>query len=559
MTMRHRTAAALTTAALTVAALGLGTAAAPAPDPTPLEEGLAALTRCEEAVERRSAAEAGEWATRAEAGFAAALAADPAAADAHLGLAKTLLHCRIEDAPMMEKAVLLQRIEEHLGAVLAATPDHWEARFLYGALLYNVPPFLGRDEDAVRHLTAALELQETGRGPDLAEPYLYLGDLHRRGGREDEARAIWSRGRERHPGVEAFAERLQPAAPDAPDAPAATEGDSAAPGGGSATPEAALRRLVEAEVARPGVPGVAVAVARGGRPLLVAGFGHADVENRVPMTADSVCRIGSLSKQFTAVAFLRLAEDGAVGLDDPVARRLAPELAPALDGITFRHLLNHTAGLPRDPAEGADWLGGSLALPRVGEPGARYSYSNLGYAVLGRALEGVADEPFPELLGRRVLSPAGLEDTRLCDEREIVPRRAQGYGWRGDRLVNDDPMGGGPALLYAGGLCSTARDLLRWQRALHGGGLLSPASYAVLVAVPRVGDAAGTTYAAGLRVDAPRGRRTIHHSGGVSGFLSEVAYLPGDDLVVVVLTNGEASDPRRLGLDLADALLSPVG
>lgn len=532
-------------------------------DQDALEAGRRALEQCTAAAERQSSIEAATQAQVAEESFATLLDVDPANLEARLGIVRTLLQCRIEAAPMMEKMELLQRIESELSQVLAVAPDHWEAHFLYGTLLYNVPPFLGRTEDAIDHFEALIEMEDESRGPVAPEPYLFLGDLYRRQGSEKQAVEIWRRGRERFPREAGFDERLAtPADSQATEssvsehtaAPPPSRADAAKPPTDAL--RAALRGLIEREIARPEVPGLAVAVARHGEPLLREGGGMADVENEVLMTADSVVRIGSLTKQFTAVAVLRLAEQGTLAVDDPLARWLEARPSEAVEGVTLRHLLNHTSGLPQDPVEGGDWIADSLAAPRVGAPGERYAYSNLGYALLGRVLEAASGERFDRLLEDEVLSPAGLEATALCDERAIVPRRAQGYTWRGNRLLNDDPVRPSTALTYAGGLCSTVRDLLTWQLALHGGQVLSPAGYRTMLAVPTVADPAGTTYAAGLRIEAPREHQVIHHSGAISGFLSELAYYPQAELAIAVIANSEAADPRALGYEIAAMLSS---
>lgn len=518
-----------------------------------LGEATEALAACTAAAERRSPVEAAEHAARAEAKLQAVLAGDPAQPDAHLVLAKTLLQCRIAEAPMMEKVELMMRIERHLGAVLETDPQRWEAHYLYGVLLYNVPPMLNRGDDAAEHLTRTVALQEAGGGPQLAEPYLLLGDLHRRLGREDEAQSIWTRGRALYPGETAFDERLgeanQSEPPGGPERPGGTD----PPG----SPRAALRERLRREAQRGEIPGVVAGLSVDGRRVLLEGFGLADVENEVAMTEDSVVRIGSVTKQFTAVVLLRLAEEGLLRLDDPAKRWLPAGDGEALEGIDLRQLLTHTAGLPRDPVDGAGWIPASLALPRVGRPEERYAYSNLGYALLGRVIERAGEASFAELLERFVLAPAGMPATGVCDERSIVPHRAQGYGWLGDRLVNDDAVSWDAALLYAGGLCSSARDLLRWQEALHGGRLLGREAYAELITVPRVSDPAGTSYAAGLRIDSRDGGAVIHHAGGISGFLSELAYHPPAKLAVVVVVNSEAADPRSLAFELA-GLISAV-
>ena len=509
-----------------------------------LAAGTSALERCREAARRQSWEEAAVLAGEAEEAFAGVAAGSPDHVAARVGAAQALMECRIEAAPMMEKVALMQAIEEQLAAALAADPDHWEARYVYGAFLYHVPPFLNRTDDAIVHLERLVAGEDTVGASRSPEPYRMLGDLYRRRDRAADARAAWRKGLDRHPGAADLQERLRAAEEAAAPAPAST------PSPPEAVLEERLRRRLETEVARPEVAGMAVGVVRRGDPLLVEGFGFADLENEVPATPRTVFRIGSITKQFTAAAVLRLAEEERLDLDDPVSRWL-PEAARAGE-VRLHHLLSHTAGLPRDPVGSSTWIADSLAAPRLGAPGERYGYSNVGYGLLGLVVERASGTSWPAYLEAAFFGPLGMTATRPCDPREIIPRRAEGYTWLGDRLFNDDPLRYGPALMASGGLCSTLEDLLRWQSALHGGPLLAPESYRRMTTPPGVAAPEGTTYGFGVRVDAPRGSKVIHHSGGISGFLSELAWYPGEELAVAVLTNSEATDPRGLGFDLAD-------
>lgn len=514
-----------------------------------MEQGRQALERCTAAQEEGVEGVADAAGQEAAEAFSQALAAAPESVEARLGAAKARLLCRIAQAPMMEKMTLMQEIESLLNGALERQPRHWEARFLLAALLYNVPPFLGRSEHAVAHFEKLIAQQEEDGKPERAEPYLFLGDLHLRQERPEAARRIWQRGRERHPDSGAFTERLSTL-------PAETEETEETELPAATSLEERLRRRLEEEVAKSAVPGLAVALERSGEPLVMAGFGYADLENDVAVTPQTVFRIGSITKQITAAAILDLVEKEALSLSDPVVRWLPDSLpdsvAKSVEGITLGHLLSHTAGLPTDAAETARWIEDSLAAPRVGRPGERYHYSNLGYALLGRVLQEVGGKPFEIYVRETFFEPLGMTATQMCDPDRIIPHRAEGYTWRGDRLLNDDPLRFTPSLAYAGGLCSTLEDQVRWQRALHGGEVLGEPTYRAMIAPPTVSDPEGTTYALGMRVDAPHGRRALHHSGGITGFAAEAAYYPELDLVTVVLVNGEATNPRELSYELVE-------
>jgi len=502
-------------------------------------EATAAIATCSEAAERGDQPLAIERADAAERALEGATGPDARVLHAQL-----LLACRMPFVEMMARGALAAEAESALRDALGQSPEHVEARELLATLLYHLPPFLGRTDDAIAELERLIEARES-IGASRPETYLQLGDLRARQGDATGAREAWRRGLARHPDSEPLRSRLVAPAPD----PVSPPGVSAPVGTEPGPLDAALRERVAAELARPGSVGLAVVVERGGEPILFEGFGWADLEHRAPVTVDSIHRLGSITKQFVAAALVELAERGRLALDDPVSRHL-PDL-PDSDGITLRHLLSHTAGLPLDLPVGAaaDWRGAALdPAARVGAPGERYAYSNLGYTIAGEALAAIAGRDAIEIL---VLRPLGLDAIRWCDERAIVPGRVQGYQLVGTELFNAEPLAGDRRLRWAGGLCGSARDLARWLRALHGGALLGEQAYQDLVTPPAV--AVGeTTYALGLRVQGdPENRRVVHHSGATHGFLSEAAYFSDDDLVVVVLANSEAATPRVLGYALA--------
>lgn len=543
-----------------LAALAL--AATPVVAADSLAMGGEALEQCRDATRRGSPAEAREAADRAEGHYAELLESESSNLAARVGRARVLLECRMAPAVMMERAVLMQRIEADLDAALALDARHWEARFLLATLLYNVPPFLGRRDDAVRHLETLIEQQELVGAPTVAEPYVMLGDLLEQRGDAERAREVWQHGARLYPESEALRERIARSA-----VPAATPTGTAQESGPatvdpSAAREGVVERLVarlEREASRPQIAGLSVGIEQRGERILVRGFGLAELEHGVPATAQSVYRVGSITKQFTAAAVLLLAEEGALALDDGVAQWLPAQLRPRVAGIELRHLLSHTSGLTPDPVVAADWLRDGLERSRVGAPGERYAYSNFGYALLGLAIEAATSRPWEAVLEERLWSPAGMGSTGLCRRDEIVPHRARGYAWQGDRMLHAPAVEESPALHWAGGLCSTAEDLLRWQRALHGGELLSDASHQAMTSPPRLEGAEGTTYAFGLRVHAPRGRRVYQHSGGIDGFLAEAAYYPAEKLSIVVLMNSDGGDPRALAFELAEIVLATDG
>jgi len=199
---------------------------------------------------------------------------------------------------------------------------------------------------------------------------------------------------------------------------------------------------VRDEVARQRIPGIAVAVTRGGRIVKLAGYGYANLEQQVPVKPETVFQSGSISKQLAATVAMLLVEDGKIVLDDPVKKYL-PEAPPAWDRITVRHLLTHTSGIPeyeygkdfdmRKDYTDDERLGVVYGMKLEFAPGSRWAYSDTGYMVLGILLSRAGGEFYGNILKRRVFEPLGMKTAGIISEEDIVPNRASGY-----RLVKDE-------------------------------------------------------------------------------------------------------------------------
>jgi CubicO group peptidase (beta-lactamase class C family) len=203
-------------------------------------------------------------------------------------------------------------------------------------------------------------------------------------------------------------------------------------------------------------PGAAVLVVRDGQIVHQAAYGYADVERRIPLTIESTFRLDSVSKQFTSMAVMLLAEDGKLAYDDPVSRYV-PALA-TYPGVTIRHLLTHTGGLPEyydviDTAHGwpsnadAARLLGQMAKP-VFAPGTRYEYSNPGYDMLAQVVEGASGKRFADFVRERIFVPLRMSHSLVHDHtRPEVPRRVLGY----DRAASGfEPQRRAPAQRHRG-------------------------------------------------------------------------------------------------------------
>lgn len=298
----------------------------------------------------------------------------------------------------------------------------------------------------------------------------------------------------------------------------------------------------------------AVLVARDEAVLFDKGYGSANLEWNIPNDGATRFRLGSVTKQFTAVAILLLQERGKLTLDAPVKAYL-PDAPAAWDKVTVRHLLHHTSGIPNFTsfpdygatktlsATHASLIARFRDRPLEFQPGEKWNYSNSGYVLLSAIIEKLSGQSYAEFVAANLFKPLGMADTGYDSHAMILPRRASGYAPAKDGPVNADyismtiPQG-------AGALYSTTRDLLKWQRGLYGGKLLSPASLAAFRTPQKDG------YALGIVVHKADGFTTLQHGGGIEGFNTFLAYDPDRKLTVVVLANLNGPSPDKLAKSL---------
>jgi CubicO group peptidase (beta-lactamase class C family) len=297
-----------------------------------------------------------------------------------------------------------------------------------------------------------------------------------------------------------------------------------------------------------------VLVARDGEVLLDQGYGFANREWSIPNDGDTKFRLASVTKQFTAVAVMLLNERGLVDLDAPVKTWL-PDAPATWDGVTVRHLLSHTSGIPNftdfDGFQARKTLPATLDSliaqfrdrPLEFQPGQGRNYSNSGYILLTAIIEKASGETYADFVVRNLFQPLGMTDSGYDVHSTILPHRASGYTPGADGIVNADyvdmtvPRG-------AGALYSTTHDLLKWEQGLFGGRVLRPDSLALLTTPVRDG------YAFGLVVAEADGNTTIRHSGGIEGFNTHMAYDPARRLAIIVLGNLNGPGPDKLGESL---------
>jgi D-alanyl-D-alanine carboxypeptidase len=313
--------------------------------------------------------------------------------------------------------------------------------------------------------------------------------------------------------------------------------------------DTSLAKRIDADVKnilqRTGTPGATILIARHGQIIYRNAYGLADRERRRSAAVDTEYEIGSITKQFTAAAVLRLQEAGKLRLDDKLSIYL-PD-APHGSEVTLRQLLSHTSGMPEylDAVDAAKAIGQPASFDKLisyiaGKPldfapGSRWSYSNTGYILAGRLIEVVSHESYWHYVQTHLLDPAAMTHTFTVAEEDRLPKMATGYD-RQDGKIQPAATIGASVGWAAGFLVSTVDDLEKWNRALRSGKIVTPADYVLMSTSVKTaqGDAG---YGLGLFVDSVDDQPRVGHTGGSLGFTTANEYFPRQDVQIIAFTN----------------------
>jgi CubicO group peptidase (beta-lactamase class C family) len=311
-----------------------------------------------------------------------------------------------------------------------------------------------------------------------------------------------------------------------------------------------------------GFSGVVLA-ARGGKVVAAAGVGNADLEGKSPNTPATLFEIASATKQFTAAAVVRLAQDGKLSLDDPIGKHL-PGVPESCKAITVRHLLQHTSGIPGTNSRGggndlAAVLPSFLASGPRHAPGAHFEYWNQGYSLLSEIVARASGKSYTAYCTEALFTPSGMTLTRFTGDKApegvdvAVGRSTMGK----PRSALDHPYGEyGFQYRGMGGVVTSVWDLWRWDRALRDKAILNDESKAAFF-TPGLSD-----YALGWFVKKDsRGKSVQSHGGAVRGFVCEIRRLPDDDGCIFVLANRDDAPVKQLADRVQSLLLGekPAG
>ena len=319
----------------------------------------------------------------------------------------------------------------------------------------------------------------------------------------------------------------------------------------------AVDDYVRAQMERMHIPGVAVGVVKAGKPIKQQGYGYSNLELKTPVSADSVFKIGSVSKQFIATAIVVLASDGKLRLDDGINKYL--ESAPATwEPITIQHLLTHTSGLRRESPgfdalkiqSEAEVIKKAYESPLEFQPGERMVYCNLGYFILAEIVTKSSGMPWPTFIEQRLFAPAGMKASRTTDMKALVPERADGY------VYDDTGAYQNAAILFAvrpsGAFLSSVADLVKWDRALRDAKIISSQDLQRMWQPVSLSTGELSPYGFGWEVDALNGHPKASHGGSLPGFRAFFLRLPQDDLSVIVLANADGAATDTLAIGIAE-------
>ena len=323
------------------------------------------------------------------------------------------------------------------------------------------------------------------------------------------------------------------------------------------------------EYFKPGKPGATVLIAKGGKSIYRKAFGSANLELNVPMKPENVLELGSITKQFTAVAILKLMEEKKLSLQDPLSKYISDY--PKGNEVTIHHLLNHTSGiknytdmpsfrtLASEDMTPMEVINAFKNEPFDFNPGEKFNYSNSGYILLGYIIEQVSKSTYEDYIESTIFKKLGMNHSYYGSKKEIIPNRASGYS-PVDENKNQNAEYLSMTLPYAAGsLMSTVDDMLLWNQAIHSNTIISEKSKLLAFTNYKTNDGKLIYYGYGWMPNEISGVPTLEHSGGIFGYTTFGLYAPNENLYVIVLTNTNGISPADPALKAAAiALGKPI-
>ncbi|WP_188654869.1 serine hydrolase domain-containing protein [Yeosuana aromativorans] len=310
-------------------------------------------------------------------------------------------------------------------------------------------------------------------------------------------------------------------------------------------------------------PGAVFLVTKDGKPIYRKAFGQANIELDVEMKPENVFQIGSMTKQFTAIAIMMLQEQGKLNVNDAISKYI-PDY-PNGNNITIHHLLTHTSGIKdytkmksimgiakkdMSPEELVDFFKNE---PVDFKPGEKFDYCNSGYVVLGYIIELVTGKTYEDFIEKSIFEKLGMNNSRYASDKEIVKNRAYGYHNRGEFT---NKMQVSLSIPYASGsLMSTVDDMLKWQEAINTNSLITEVSKKKVFTNYTLNKGEHINYGYGWHLKDINGIPTREHGGSIFGFKSMGVYVPSLDIYVIGFSNCDCNSPTKLARDITDLVI----
>ncbi len=313
-------------------------------------------------------------------------------------------------------------------------------------------------------------------------------------------------------------------------------------------------------------PGAVFMVAKNGTPIYQKAIGKANLELDVDLSPESVFQIGSMTKQFTAIAILILEEQGKLAIKDPISKYI-PDY-PSGDKITIHHLLTHTSGI-KDFTKMKSLAGISQKdmTPKMMvdffknepvdfEPGEKFAYDNSGYVLLGYIIELVSGQTYESFIRKYIFEKAGMYHSCYASDRKIIPKRAYGYQQKEQGYVNKTIISYSIPF-SSGSLMPTAGDMLKWQNALDQHLLLSEQNTMKAFKKYTLNNREVLAYGYGWHLKEIDGIPTREHGGSIFGFKTMAVYIPEQHIYVIGLSNCDCHSPTEITREIARLVVKP--
>lgn len=302
------------------------------------------------------------------------------------------------------------------------------------------------------------------------------------------------------------------------------------------------------------IVGLSLAVVKNGKAIVNKGYGLANLEHNVPVTSETVIRLGSVSKQFFTTAILKLQEEGKLSIEDSV-HKFFPDAPETWRPIMVKHLMSHTSGLKREsPAYDNNKMISDLEIIRAAYPlpldfktGEKYQYCNLAYYMLAQIITQISGKHWQEYINEKLFVPAGMTKTQMTDFYLVIPNRASGYMLKSGKIVNADAM---YAIRPSGGFLSTSSDMILWDKVLREKKTILKKENWELLWKPFIKTIdkpeSKAYYGFGWIVDERNGHKIIEHGGSNIGFRAYYSRFDDGDLSIMIMTNTNEANPAAI-------------